>query len=478
MKYLPGVLCFLLLMQFEEKDKNKLFDVIPLSGAVMCVLSYLLGQIPMLNSYFFSGNGRLVGFFQYSNSFSLYLLIGIVSIANKDKADIKDKIFLLILVVGILLTGSRITFLLTLVYGIYQVIKRRKNIKQVTVLIGVILLSICIAIALLFITGKIDVIFRLLKISFGESTFIGRVIYFLDGLKILANNPRGIGYMGYSYVYPQIQTANYTVKFVHNDFLQQALDTGIISAIILMYLFFSNILSKKPPILKRELLIIMFVHMLFDFDMQFLVLHFIFVMILEKTEGSVKYYKLPKSKIINTMIIVMPVIIFGYFCVGTLADNLGNYELALELLPNKTSTNIKKMQQTKSLTEANEIADDLLKNNKYVYTAFKVKTGYALNTKNWKQMIENQKKAIELNKYDIKEYEEYVLMISSALEQTVKQSKEETKYLLEELQKINELLEQTKQETSPLAYKIVDRPELEMSSEIITYLEKLNKGGQ
>ena len=96
-----------------------------------------LGQIPALKAHFFSGNGRLVGFFQYSNSFALFMLIGIIIIFNKKQKDLKDKITLGILALGILITGSRFTFILTVLYLFYQILKHRKNKKKI--LIGVLL---------------------------------------------------------------------------------------------------------------------------------------------------------------------------------------------------------------------------------------------------------------------------------------------------------------------------------------------------
>lgn len=162
------------------------------------------------------------------------------------------------------------------------------------------------------------------------------------------------------------------------------------------------------------------------------------------------------------------------FGVASWANKIGNYELALELLPNKTSANRQKLSKIQNLEEANLLATHVLEQNSYVTMAYKVKASYAYNHKQWEKMIENQKQAIRLKHYDIKEYEELVFMISQALEQTVRQKQEkETQYLLEEVKKVNSLLEQTKKNTNPLAYQTVDKPELELSEEIKKYLESL-----
>lgn len=192
LKFLPGVFYFILIMQFESEEKQKIMNTIPISGAVMCIVSYVLGQIPVLKAGFFSENGRLVGFFQYSNSFALFLLIGIVIIANKKEKKQKDLIILLILIAGILLTGSRATFIFTLLYGIYQIIKNRKHWKKVAIGSCIIVAGVAIAILILYVTQNMDILTRLFQISFSESTLIGRLLYYLDGLKIIAKNPFGL----------------------------------------------------------------------------------------------------------------------------------------------------------------------------------------------------------------------------------------------------------------------------------------------
>lgn len=196
LKFLPGIFYFILLMQFEKEEKQKILNIIPLSGATMCLISYILGQIQIFRDQFFSENGRLVGFFQYSNSLALFLLIGIIIIANKKTKNLKDKIALCILMLGILATGSRFTFILTILYGIYQIIKNRKNKKKILIGLLLVIAVLIVSVILLEITGNIDIFERLFKISLEESSVIGRLIYCLDGLKIIKKNPHGLRLYG------------------------------------------------------------------------------------------------------------------------------------------------------------------------------------------------------------------------------------------------------------------------------------------
>ena len=54
LKFLPGIFYFILLMQFEKEEKQKILNIIPLSGATMCLISYILGQIQIFRDQFFS----------------------------------------------------------------------------------------------------------------------------------------------------------------------------------------------------------------------------------------------------------------------------------------------------------------------------------------------------------------------------------------------------------------------------------------
>lgn len=216
--------------------------------------------------------------------------------------------------------------------------------------------------------------------------------------------------------------------------------------------------------------------------MQFLVIHLILVMLLDETEAKNNFYKIGQAKIATGIVTVAIIGVLAYFGVADFADKTGNYKLALELLPNKTSANVQKLADTQNLDEAEKIANKILQQNQYVALAYKVKSNSAYFKGNWEQMLENQRQAISLNKYDMQEYEDYVFLISNGLEQTVTQGKEEeTDYLVEEAIKVEELLERVKQNTNPLAYKTVDKPDLELSEETTSYLQNLenyknNKG--
>ena len=74
MKFLPVILLFLLMCQITEAERQELIGWLPLAGSVMTVLSFLMMQIPACKTLV-STAGRLGGFFQYPNTYALFMMI-------------------------------------------------------------------------------------------------------------------------------------------------------------------------------------------------------------------------------------------------------------------------------------------------------------------------------------------------------------------------------------------------------------------
>ena len=51
--------------------------------------------------------------------------------------------------------------------------------------------------------------------------------------------------MGFSYKIYEVQTGMYLTRFVHNEYLQMALDIGIIPLAIFIVILIKSIISKK-----------------------------------------------------------------------------------------------------------------------------------------------------------------------------------------------------------------------------------------
>ena len=83
LQFLPLPLFVLALEQLGPTERLPLLRNVPAAAACMTLLSLLLSRIPALTTWFLT-DGRLSGFFQYPNSFALYLLTGVVLLLFAD----------------------------------------------------------------------------------------------------------------------------------------------------------------------------------------------------------------------------------------------------------------------------------------------------------------------------------------------------------------------------------------------------------
>lgn len=461
----------IILMQKNENYKKDLYLLIPKSGTVMVLISIIVKFIPAISEFLYSNNGRLGGFFQYSNTFALFLLIGIIILLYEEFKSKYKFVNIFILLVGIFLTGSRTVFLLTLlVYVIYIFSNKNKNrLKLLIIFATILIISVCISV----ITNNFNTIGRYLTISINSSTLWGRIIYYKDALLLLKQNVFGYGYMGYSYIYPTVQTANYSVKFVHNDFLQIALDYGIIPMILFMASIIYSIFSKKTNKTNKIILIIMFLHMLIDFDLQFMIMFYLLILMQDLTKQ--KNFEININQSISILGLNLILVVTYLYCgIAIFANYIDRNDISTSMLSNYTRAKQEELVKETNVNKANKIASQILKNNRYIGQAYNVKAVYELENKNYELVCEYKEKAISLNKYSANEYEDYILMLSKILEDTVKTKNEEEtlKYINKAIQ-VPEMVENINQKTSSLAKKIKDNSKVELNEQTLKYINNI-----
>lgn len=456
----------LLIMQYSKLSLKKIMQVIPYSGMAMIFLSLIFKQI--------LPNGRLGGFFQYSNTFALYLLIGIIYAVNNNKKILKTIIEVSILLIGIYLTGSRTTFILTVLCFIFWAIKFKKARVPLTLLgIGSIILTIIYA----NLAHNFGTIGRYLTMFSNSSTLLGRLLYYKDAIPVILKHPFGLGYYGYSYIQKSIQTGIYTAVFVHNDFLQFALDIGIIPAFIFIIAIIKNLICGKRFSYFKQILLVIILHTFLDFDLQFMSIFLILVLTLNYTTG--KKYVLNVNKTVVYFITTLVSMVYLYFAICTIFHYIGKSKLSLKLYPIYTEANeniMYKYAEKKDFQKANKYAGKILETNTNCALAYNVKALYYASNQNWKLMLVNKQKSLELNKYDMENIEEYVLMLSMAVDYYA--NSDELEKVMEYIKLVVEVpkkIERIKNSTSSLAYKINDKPNFELSREVQEYINRMEE---
>ena len=463
LKFIPVSLFGLLWMQLSNNVKEKTILLIPFIGAVTTIISYLLSFIPCFDGYC-SVEGRLAGFWGYPNTYALFLLIGFIIVATSKKFYWHSAAVLVILLFGIFQTGSRTVFALLLLVTVSLIILVKK--WKMKLLLGSILaLGIVIAAIYAGITGNFQTIGRFLTSSFSSSTFLGRFLYARDVIPIILKNPFGLGYDGYRYIQSAIQTGVYTTRYIHNDFLQLMIDIGWIPTIIFIAAILKSFFKKGKSLQHRLIIMVICLHCLFDFSLQFIMIDMILVQMLEY--GPIKEIKISSSqKGIVTVSSIIMILISGYFGMAGLFQHLGKYQIAAELYPAYTDSYFMQMIKEPEIDQANQYAEKVLALNQNISQAYEIRALYAYGQGDFGTMIENKEKAIQLAPYKLQNYTEYIdmLMVGIQLYQQAEDF-QSMRYCAQRVVEIPGWLDTIRDNTSDLAWKIVDKPQLELPEE-------------
>jgi len=458
-----------LIMQYSKEEVIEMLKPIPISGVFMVIISILFKYLPFLPDVFYLPNGRMMGFLQYANTFALFLLIGIIYSGYCIKEKTKVIIYNIILLFGILISGCRTVQVLTLLNYIIMIFKQ----KELRIyFIALVVVAFAGTITYVLITGNFNTIGRYLTISTASRSLQERILYYKDAIPLILRHPFGLGYMGYSYIQPQIQTGIYQASFVHNDFLQMALDIGIIPVILLVIAIIKSLISKDNSLVFKLFLITIALHLLIDFDLQFMIIFLILVMTLNLCDG--KEYKIEVNKIELISVESVLIGIYLYFGIVTLFNYFDKNEIAIKMYPIYAEANIaiaNDYLENDDISNSYKIASNMQKTNKELGMIYNIKAYYYLDNKNWNLMEQNKKRYIEINKYDIKEYEDYVLMLSQAIEYYAQ--KDEIDEAIEYIKKVVDVpskIEQVKSSTSSIAYKLKDIPTFELEPNVQNYI--------
>lgn len=470
-KFLPVALFALAVSPLSKNEKEEILDVIPYSAAAMGILSYALSFIPALEEQLLVAE-RLGGFFQYPNSFACFCLAGIPILLFKERVTYKSWILSALLIGIILLTGSRTVFaLLVLVAGLVLIkIKKEYRVKLLALLGG----ALALAVITVLVTGSVQTVGRFLTISLESSTLLGRLLYYKDALPIILKHPAGLGYYGYYFSQCSFQTGVYSVAFIHNDFLQLLLDIGWLPSLLFFFVAAKSLLSKNSSTAQRAVLLIILLHSAFDFDLQFISVFLLLVLTLDFDTPSLK--KTAPSRTVLASLLGILVAISLYFGTVNVLFLTGRHETVDRIYGNDTQSQIYLMAQQSNYDKINAYADSIISRNEYMSIAWSAKANYSLKSGDVQGFINNKKKAISCSPYSIEEYNDYCSMLISVINRYLQSGdRESALYCAERLVEVEEMLNETKNKTDPIAWKIIDTPELELNKEYSDYIRRIKQ---
>lgn len=467
-KLLPVALLSLIVSSFEKEKRMSILDCVPLTAAVNGVLAYGLSFVPVLTDYFLVAE-RLGGFFQSPNAFAIFCLAGIIILLTSEKIDIKKWILTAVLTVLIFLTGSRTVFVFFVVTVLIFVVtlKNKKTKRNILLLlVG----AVAVSVVAVIVTDSVQTVGRYLTISLESSTFLGRLLYYKDAIPVIFKHPFGLGYYGYYFTQGAFQTGVYSVAFVHNSFLQFLLDVGFVPAIAFVVALAVSLFSKGTNLRQKMLLLIVFGHSLFDFDLEFTAVFFVLVLAMDFESDKKLNFSI--NKIATATISGVLMLLSVYFAFVNTLYLLGEYTSVEKIYGFDTMSKIQLITQEKDGMLLNEYADEIIKNNGNVAIAYDVKANSAYSDGDFKMVMEYKDKALECAPYSLEEYLDYCdkLIVGVSLYENAGDDYSAAA-CKKALLSVRKKAEKTKQKTSELGLKIYDKPDLDFPQEYEEFFE-------
>ncbi|MBQ7203415.1 MAG: O-antigen ligase family protein [Eubacterium sp.] len=461
-KFLPLVLFYVYVTQKDENEALKSLDLVPLAGAVMTVLSGVL-SLAVKNKELFLVKGRLSGFFQYPSTFALFLIIGIIVLSNQ-KLSVPNGIIGAVLIAGVFLSGSRTSFIvlalvvLALVFTAQnKAFRRFALIAFVLVLVGAVVYSL---------VDSDSPVARFLKISLSSVTLKGRLLYFKDALRQIAKRPFGLGYMGYYFSQGSFQTGVYANRYVHNELLQLLLDIGWVPALLCVAWVGTALFNKNKPLYVKLIIAAAALHSMMDFDLQYLAIDFILLVCLasdkNKREVGVK-----KSALAAVVTVFAAVTVFSaYLGASSFLFLINKSDSAVKICKYNTMAQIDALAATDDLDEKLEIANTIIKNDKYITNAYSAKAQYYYDDGDIQKTIEQKLLALKYNRYSHDEYEDLCGVLLAIIPEYIEMGDyDSAQYCIDKLAALQKSQKKLKNSTDKIAYDLPEKPDFTLPDE-------------
>lgn len=498
-RLLTVMLVSLCLQQMEEKERDYCLKSVPYAGALMIAAGIIIQLFPFKRSLWgtdsggvlegwFSKTGRLAGPFSYPNALAMFLILGVI-VAGQF-AGKKKWIFQAVLCVGIFWTGSRTAFVLFAGYLVFCTFRYGKGSYRMLLVYGAALAGVVLVSTLEIGTSAMG---RFLTTSLSASTFQGRLLYWEDACRMIVRYPFGLGYMGYFYMQQIMQTGVYSVRFVHNEWLQFVLDYGVFAGaggILYCVSYFREPAGEKEgngsdsPCAgqwKKEAAGMILLYSFFDFHLQFWGILFWLLMLMSDSKTgcigkTVHFVPVPVTKNggygarkathkwLSVMFPVCSVLAAGILASSITAEyyaKLGDFERAVRWNPLSTEYRLERLLHSSNLEEADLLANDVLQCNEYIYAAYEIKSNAAAQRGDIRGFVDNRKRVLQLRKYDAERYHEYFQILYSFYSDAgMKGDDEKRQQCMEAMKELEVLMENVKRSTSARAFRIADKPQL------------------
>lgn len=469
-QFLPLPLFVLLLEQYTPEQRMGLLRKMPYAASAMVILSFLLSRIPFLESWFLVA-GRQAGFFQYPNTYAVYLLFALVLVLFGASLRFGRLPWLILLTLGIILSGSRIVFFLLMAVFLVFFVREKSGKARLSVLIiaGAAVLG---SVLFVLLTGNRESIGRFLTSSFTASEFVGRLLYARDAIPVILRHPLGLGYTGYRCLQGSFQTGVYSTQHVHNELLQLLLDVGWVPAGLFLWALRRSLRSRGGGFCRKMLLGVLLLHCLLDFDTQFISIALLLFLVLD-TEPQVR--KLSAAGVRRRLfagLLSVSGLLSVWLGAASFFFYLGNSSAALHLYPGYTAAMVDLLSGAPE-ADLSPLADRILRQNQSVALAHDAKARSLFSAGSFSGMRQQKLEAIRLARYYKTEYLDYFdMLIYSYYIYQQNGDSASTDRCLALIQEIPAMLEAADSQTSHLGRMIDEQPDLTLPPPYISWMEK------
>ena len=462
-----------LFMQLSSAQRRVLRDDIPRAMRAVLVLGVPFCFVPALRSYFLADGSRYGSFLQYPNTMALLCLIGAVILLEKmvqRRGRRWEYVTIVLLAAGILVSGSRIVFVLT-AFTFVVYLLRYRTLRKV-LLIGAAVCAVVVG-TYLAVTKDVSVVGRFLTIFTSNNSLLCRLLYARDAMPMLLDYPLGMGTGGYASLAGSYATGVYQVRYVHNDILQIALDWGLPALALFLT---AGVLSFKRGVCGfegRMVWMLVIGHSLLDFDLQYAAVVLVLLLYADLYEAKpLVLHRAEKRFVMALCAVCGAVMLYVGGAVGL--GNFGLSRVSLTLLPFQTDLRCRVITTSSDLQTVQTQAQYVLNQDEYNPQALSAMATVLYATGDGVQSGEYFLRAIAVQPYERTLYEQMVRTLSASIAQA--QAEQDTTRMLQMMQQIDQMVRlrsQTLGQTSALGHRLEHKPNLALSAEEERYIAQV-----
>ncbi len=420
MKVLEPFALYMVLSQMDIEE-NTICEVIAVSGIIMSIFGIAGMYIESIVEIIIDNN-RMSGFMGYANTYALYMLVTLICL-SKTRWNLKIKAAAgALLIATIIITYSRSVYVIAGIIVAFALIKGTRRNKLVTAysfILGLVIYFIVVN-----TSGAITLNQRVAEINPNATEFQSRLLYYIDAIKIVGNHLFGLGYDGYFYIQGKYQTGIYNVRLVHNSILQISLEIGILGVgayLGILITWIKNVRRNKVSKKVQLIFYAIIIHSIIDFDLTFLTVTNILVIMLYFSEKKHTVYceeynkpiskSLANNKLTTIMCILVVLINLNIILgISALYSYISRYDTALFWYKYNTEAICAKASifyGEKKYTEASKYIERAQKLNKSNVTMLKPMRDIHIKYKNLEDALQIQRNIIKLDGMNIDEVEKY-----------------------------------------------------------------------